>query len=110
MPDGRHGGHFSIGRATVKAVSDWGTELHLSMSMTAMVSGEQLGVSIDRFEGRRRRAFVQSFAVLPEPAMMKMPCQVVAIEAMFSAPVAMGAHRCGRAACGCAIGQSRTTG
>ena len=43
----------------------------------------------------------------PAPTVVKMPCKVVAIEAMFSAPVGV---MCGRAACGCVIERSRTTG
>jgi hypothetical protein len=43
----------------------------------------------------------------PAPAVVKMPCKVVAIEAMFSAPVGV---MCGRATCSCADGRRHTTG
>src|ERR1700733_15516268 len=46
----------------------------------------------------------------PTAAMVKVPFQVVAIVAMFSAPVGIGGHKCGRATCSCANGQRRTTG
>jgi hypothetical protein len=40
-------------------------------------------------------------ASLPVPATVMMPFQVVAIVAMFSAPVGIGDHNCGRATCSC---------
>ena len=43
----------------------------------------------------------------PAPTVVKMPCKVGAIEAMFSAPVGV---MCGRAVCSCADGRKHTSG